>query len=62
FLDFARNDNGANRYQNFAALLIFMRRTLIPNFSFEQSFHSQSRDSMSSGPTLNLEPHIVLYK
>ena len=26
FLDFARNDDGAKRYQNFAALLIFMRR------------------------------------
>ena len=49
-------------YQNSAALLIFKRRTLIPNFSFEQSFHSQSRDSTSSGPTLNLKTHIVLYK
>ena len=50
------------RYQNSAALLIFMRRTLIPNFSFEQSFHSQSRDTTASGLTLNLELHIVLYK
>ena len=50
------------RYQNSAALLIFMRRTIIPNSSFEQSFYSQSRDSTSSGLTLNLEPHIVLYK
>ena len=28
------SDNGAKRYQNSAALLIFMRRTAIPNFSF----------------------------
>ena len=28
----------AKRYQNSAALLIFMRRTTIPNSSFEQSF------------------------
>ena len=26
-LDYARDDNGAKRYQNSAALLIFMRRT-----------------------------------
>ena len=26
-LDYARDDDGAKRYQNFAALLIFMRRT-----------------------------------
>ena len=44
---YARNDDGAKRYQNSAALLIFMRRTTIPNFSFliphssfAQSFHS----------------------
>ncbi len=30
-LDYARDDNGANSYQNSAALLIFMRRTAIPN-------------------------------
>ncbi len=30
----------AKRYQNFAALLIFMRRTTIPNFSFKQSFQT----------------------
>ncbi len=28
---FARNDDGAKRYQNFAALLIFMRRTTTLN-------------------------------
>ena len=33
-LDYARDDNGAKRYQNSAALLIFMRRTAIPNSSF----------------------------
>ena len=30
----------AKRYQNSAALLIFMRRTTIPNFSFKQSFQT----------------------
>ena len=30
-LDYARDDNGANSYQNSAAFLIFMRRTAIPN-------------------------------
>ena len=33
-LDYARDDNGAKRYQNSAALLIFMRRTAIPHSSF----------------------------
>ena len=27
-----------------------MRRTTIPNFSFEQSFHTQSKNVMSHGP------------
>ena len=30
-LGYARNDDGAKRYQNSAALLIFMRRTTTPN-------------------------------
>ena len=30
-LGYARDDDGAKRYQNSAALLIFMRRTTIPN-------------------------------
>ena len=28
---YARNDDGAKRYQTFAALLIFMRRTTTPH-------------------------------
>jgi len=39
----------AKRYQNSAALLIFMRRTTIPNFSFQQSFQTQSRDGTPHG-------------
>ena len=31
FLGYARNDDGAKRYQNSAALLIFMRRTTTLN-------------------------------
>uniref|UniRef100_UPI004029F1A0 hypothetical protein n=1 Tax=Dialister sp. TaxID=1955814 RepID=UPI004029F1A0 len=31
FLGYARNDDGAKRYQNSAALLIVMRRTTTPN-------------------------------
>ena len=31
---YARNDDDAKRYQNSAALLIFMRRTTISHFSF----------------------------
>ncbi len=31
FLDFARNDDGAKRYQNSTALLVFMRRTTTLN-------------------------------
>ena len=42
-LGYARDDDGAKRYQNSAALLIFMRRITIPNSSFEQSFHPLSR-------------------
>ena len=30
----------AKRYQNSVALLIFMCRTTIPNFSFKQSFQT----------------------
>ena len=30
-LGYTRNDDGAKRYQNSAALLIFMRRTTTPN-------------------------------
>ena len=39
----------AKRYQTSAALLIFMRRTTIPNSSFKQSFQTQSRDSTPHG-------------
>ena len=53
----------AKRYQNSAALLIFMRRTtishfafLISNFSFEQRFHPQSMGGTPKGLTLNSEP------
>ncbi len=31
-LDYARDDDGAKRYQNSAALLIFMRRSTISHF------------------------------
>ena len=44
----------AKRYQNSAALQIFMRRTTIPNSTFKQSFHPQSRDAPFQGLTL---PH-----
>ena len=44
------------RYRNFAALLIFMRRITISNFSFEQSFRMQSRGIPSRGLTPNPEP------
>ena len=37
------------RYQNSAALLIFMRRTTISNFSFKRSFHPKSKGSMPHG-------------
>ena len=42
---YARNDDGAKRYQNAAALHHFLRRTTISNFSFKRSFHTQSRGS-----------------
>ena len=44
------------RYRNSAALLIFMRRITISNFSFEQSFRTQSRGIPSRGLTPNPEP------
>ena len=31
-LGYASDDDGAKRYQNFAALLVFMRRTTISHF------------------------------
>ena len=56
----ARDDDGAKRYQNSAALLIFMRRTtishfsfLISNFSFKRSFQTQSKGSIPQGLILN---------
>ena len=45
----------AKRYQNAAALLIFLRRTTILNSSFEQSFHPQSKSSTPRGRTPNPE-------
>ena len=47
------------RYRNFAALLIFMRRITISNFSFEQSFRMQSRGIPSRGLTPNPEPRTL---
>ena len=44
------------RYRNSAALLIFMRSITIFNFSFEQSFRTQSRGIPSRGLTPNPEP------
>ena len=46
----------AKRYHNSAALLIFMRRTTIPNSSFEQGFHPQSKGSTPHGLPLNPTP------
>ena len=43
------------RYRNSAALLIFMRRITISNFSFEQSFRTQSRGIPSRGLTPKFE-------
>ena len=49
----------AKRYRNSAALLIFMRRIAISNFSFEQSFRTQSRGIPSRGLTPNSEPRTL---
>ena len=45
FLDYARDDDGAKRYQNFAALLYFYAphhhfAFLISNFSFKRGFQT----------------------
>ena len=52
----------AKRYRNSAARLSFMRRTTIPNSSFEQSFHPQSRDGTPHGliPHLDVISSIIL--
>ena len=51
----------AKRYQNSAALLIFMRRTTIPNSSFliphsRKAFIHNQWTEPPKGLTLNLEP------
>jgi len=48
----------ASPYLYFAALYYFSRRTTIPNSSFEQSFHTQSKNGTSHGP-LNPESIIL---
>ena len=58
-LGYARNDDGAKRYQNSAALLIFMRRTTIPNSSFlipnsRKAFIHNHWTEPPKGLTLNL--------
>ena len=54
---YARNDDGAKRYQNAAALHHFCAALpfLISNFSFKRSFHTQSRGSTPTGLTLKFE-------
>ena len=41
-LGYARDDDGAKRYLNSAALLIFMRRTTISHFAFLISHLSEA--------------------
>ena len=53
---YGRNDVAHEALSNPAALLIFMRRITISNFSFEQSFRTQSRGIPSRGLTPNPEP------
>ena len=48
----------AKRYQNSRRFHIFMRRTTIPNSSFEQSFHSQSKCAPPHEPSLNPSTYI----
>ena len=55
---YARDDDGAKRYQNSAALPYFYAphhhfAFLISNSSFEQSFHQQSKGNTSHGLTLH---------
>ena len=46
----ARDDDGAKRYQNSAALHYYLRRTTIPHFSFR--IQAEPKDGTSSGLTL----------
>ena len=50
---------GHRHYLYSAALLIFMRRTTIPNSSFliQTKFHSQSKGDTPHGLTLNRPPN-----
>ena len=41
-LGYARDNDGAKRYQNFAALHYFLHRTTIPNFSLLISHSSET--------------------
>jgi len=55
---YARDDDGAKRYQNSAALPYFYAphhhfAFLISNFSFKRGFHQQSKGSTSHGLTLH---------
>jgi len=49
------------RYQNSAALLIFMRRTTIFHFSFKRGFQTESKGTTPHGLTLNPEPLFSLF-
>ena len=56
---YARDDDGAKRYQNSAAPPYFYAphhhfAFLISNFSFKRGFHQQSKGNTSHGLTLNL--------
>ena len=49
-LGYARDDDGAKRYQNSAALHYYLRRTTIPHFSF--LIQAELKDGTSSELTL----------
>ena len=60
-LGYARDDDGAKRYQNSAAFPYFYAphhhfAFLISNFSFKRVFHPQSNGSTPHGLTQNPEP------
>ena len=63
-LGYARDDDGAKRYQSSAALPYFYAphhhfAFLISNFSFKRSFHPQSTGIPPKGLTLN--PLLILF-
>ena len=63
-LGYARNDDGAKRYQNSAALPCFYAphhhfSFLISNFSFKRSFQTESKGTTPEGLTPNPEPRTL---